>query len=62
MPDLVLGPVHRYVGETDATVWVETSAPCEVEILGRLERTFCVEEHHYALVVIAALEPGRTYP
>jgi hypothetical protein len=48
MPDPVLGPVHRYVGETDATVWVVTSAPCEVTILGELERTFSVEEHHYA--------------
>jgi PhoD-like phosphatase len=62
MPDLVLGPVLRFAGETDATVWVETSAPCEVEILGWRERTFCVEGHHYALVVIAGLEPGRTYP
>jgi hypothetical protein len=62
MPDLVLGPVHRYAGETDATVWVETSEPCDVEILGQRERTFCVEGHHYALVVITGLEPGRTYP
>jgi hypothetical protein len=62
MPDLVLGPVHRYVGETDATVWVETSAPCEVTILGARERTFSVAGHHYALVVITGLEPGRTYP
>jgi hypothetical protein len=62
MPELVLGPVHRHVGETDATVWVETSAPCEVEILGQRERTFGVEGHHYALVAIAGLGSGRTYP
>src|SRR5215207_11344143 len=61
MPDLVLGPLHRYAGETDATVWVETSARCEVEILGQREPTFCVLGHHYALVVISGLEPGRTY-
>jgi hypothetical protein len=23
MPELVLGPVHRFAGETDATMWVE---------------------------------------
>jgi hypothetical protein len=57
-PKLVLGPLLRYVGETEATVWVETSGPCEVEILGRREPTFCVEEHHYALVRIEGLEPG----
>ena len=61
-PDLVLGPVHRFAGDTDATVWVETSGPCEVEILGQRERTFCVEGHHFALVVLTGLEPGRTYP
>ena len=35
MTDLVLGPLLRYVSETEATIWVETDAPCEVEILGR---------------------------
>ena len=35
MAELVLGPLLRYVGETEATVWVETDEPCEVEILGR---------------------------
>jgi hypothetical protein len=62
MPDLVLGPLHRFAGETEATVWVEASAPCEVEVLGQRERTFAVEGHHYALVIITGLEPGRTYP
>jgi phosphodiesterase/alkaline phosphatase D-like protein len=59
--DLVLGPVLRYVGETEATVWVETDAPCTVEILGREEPTFTVEEHHYALVRIEDLEPAGFY-
>ena len=27
----------RYVGETEATVWVETDAPCEVEVLGHAD-------------------------
>ena len=61
MPDLVLGPLLRYAGETDATVWVETDAACEVEVLGCRSRTFHVEGHHYALVHISGLEPGGTY-
>jgi hypothetical protein len=62
MPELVLGPLHRFAGETEATVWVETDAACEVEVLGRRVRTFHVDGHHYALVVLDGLEPGRTYP
>jgi PhoD-like phosphatase len=58
MADLVLGPLLRYVGETEATVWVETDSPCEVEVLGSRESTFTVEEHFYALVRIEDLEPG----
>src|SRR5262245_28031647 len=50
MPELVLGPMVRHVGETDAVIWVETDASCEVEVLGARERTFCVCGHHYALV------------
>lgn len=61
MAKLVLGPLLRYVSETEATVWVETSEPCEVGILGRLEPTFSVAEHHYALVRIEDLEPGSFY-
>jgi len=51
----------RYVGAEEATVWVETSAPCEVEVLGHRSSTFSVEGHHYALVVVRDLEPGETY-
>ncbi len=58
MAGLLLGPLLRYVGETEATVWVETDSPCEVEVLGRRESTFAVEEHFYALVRIEDLEPG----
>jgi hypothetical protein len=61
MPDLILGPLLRYVSETEATVWVETDEPCEVEVLGRRERTFGVAGHHYALVRIEGLEPGGFY-
>ncbi|HEX5712805.1 MAG TPA: alkaline phosphatase D family protein [Solirubrobacterales bacterium] len=61
MPSLVLGPLLRYVSETEATLWVETDAPCEVEILGHTEPTFGVEGHHYALVRVEGLEPGESY-
>lgn len=62
MPGLVLGPLLRYVDEEQASVWVETDAPCEVEVLGRTARTFCVCGHHYALVLIEDLEPGAAHP
>ncbi len=61
MADLVLGPLLRYVGETEATVWVEADSPCEVEVLGHREPTFTVEEHFYALVRIEDLEPGSLH-
>ena len=58
MATLVLGPLLRYVGETEAVVWVETDEPCEVEVLGHREPTFCVAGHHYALLIADGLEPG----
>ncbi len=61
MAELVLGPLLRHVGEVDATVWVETDGPCEVEVLGHLARTFHVAGHHYALVAIADLQAGESY-
>jgi PhoD-like phosphatase len=60
--DLVLGPILRYVGTDEATVWVETDAACEVEVLGHLQRTFTVEGHHYALVCIDGLPPREIHP
>src|SRR5918994_2255302 len=60
-PKLRLGPLLRYAGETDATVWVETDSACEVEVLCHTASTFEIESHHYALVTIAGLEPGETY-
>jgi hypothetical protein len=57
-PQLVLGPLLRYVGTTTATVWVETDAPAVVEVLGHRASTFNVLGHHYALVLIEELEPG----
>src|SRR5918994_5085461 len=62
MPDLVLGPILRHVGTHDATVWVETDAPCTVEVLGHRERTFTVAGHHYALVCIEGLAQREVHP
>jgi hypothetical protein len=58
MARLVLGPLLRYVGETEAVLWVETEEQCEVEVLGHRTSTFCVGRHHFALVVVDDLEPG----
>ncbi|AHY47841.1 PhoD-like phosphatase [Rubrobacter radiotolerans] len=65
-PRLVLGPLLRYAGEREATVWVEADRPCRVEVLAgeahaATARTFEVEGHHYALVVLEGLAPGRVY-
>jgi hypothetical protein len=62
MPRLLIGPVLRHVGTTDATVFVETDGPCEVEILGATERTWLAGGHHYALVTIDGLPPGTATP
>ena len=62
MARLVLGPLLRYAGRDDATVWVETDGPCEVEVLGCRERTFHVAGHHYALVHATGLPPAATLP
>ena len=62
MPGLVLGPLLRYTGSTQATVWVETDEACEVAVLDARQRTFCVEGHHYALVVLSDLDEGAVRP
>ena len=61
MAHLVLGPVLRYVGEDEATVWVETDSSCVVEVLDNREETFEVCDHHYALVCVGGLEAGGEY-
>ena len=52
----------RYAGTESATFWVETSAPCTVEILGHRTSTFAVEGHHYALLLVDDLTPGSVTP
>ena len=60
-PELVLGPMLRYVSETEATIWVETDRECQVGILDRTARTFEVAGHHYGLVVLDGLAPGSAH-
>jgi len=60
--ELVLGPLLRYAGTESATFWVETSAPCRVEILGHDTSTFTVEGHHYALLLVDDLTPASVTP
>lgn len=55
---LLLGPMLRHVGATTATVWVQTSRPAQVEVLGCRASTFTVRGQHYALVEISGLKPG----
>jgi PhoD-like phosphatase len=62
MPDLVLGPLLRYVSDAEATIWVEVDAPCEVRVLDATEPSFEVAGHHYALVRLEGLAPGSTTP
>ncbi|MBM9466036.1 alkaline phosphatase D family protein [Nakamurella leprariae] len=57
MTGLRIGPLLRHIGPTDATVWVETDTPCEVEVLGHREHTWTVAGHHYALVTVTGLTP-----
>jgi hypothetical protein len=59
---LKLGPLLRYVDQTRATVWVETTGPGEVEILGHRASTWSVHGHHYALVLIEGLPEGSSTP
>ncbi|MFF6999083.1 alkaline phosphatase D family protein [Streptomyces sp. NPDC008313] len=63
MANLRLGPLLRYVGGTSATIWVETSRPCTVEVRCAGDArggaaTFQVAGHHYALVPVTGLTPG----
>jgi hypothetical protein len=62
MAQLLLGPLLRYTGEDDATFWVETDGPCEVEVLGGRARTFRVDGHHYALVHATGIPRAATTP
>jgi hypothetical protein len=65
--ELVLGPVVRYAGSEDATVWVETDGPTTVEVRpegapAASAPTFTVAGHHYAIVHCADLPPDAATP
>jgi hypothetical protein len=66
-PQLVLGPMLRYLDSVAATVWVETDAPCTVSVqspageLGQ-RKTFNVCGHHFAIVAIRDLPAGASFP
>ena len=66
MPHLLLGPLLRYVSDTEATVWVETDAPCTVAVelddTRHEARTISVAGHHVGLVICEGLRHGRTFP
>ena len=62
MAQLILGPILRHADATSATIWVETDAPTTVSVLGHTTRTFCVRDHHYALVIVEGLAPGQSIP
>ncbi|MFZ1286327.1 MAG: alkaline phosphatase D family protein [Candidatus Phosphoribacter sp.] len=63
---LLLGPLLRHVGETDATVWVQTADTARVTVRcgggSWSADTFAVHGFHYALVVVEGLEPGTVHP
>jgi phosphodiesterase/alkaline phosphatase D-like protein len=70
-PELLLGPLLRYVDDARATVWVETSAACAVEVLVDLPsgdvvrsttETLGLHGHHYALLVVEGLPAGQRLP
>jgi hypothetical protein len=67
MSGLVLGPLVRWTGRDEATVWVETDGAADVEV--RAARapaaraaTWSVAGHHYAIVHVRGLPAGTATP
>ena len=63
---LRLGPLLRFVDDTSATIWVETSEAATVVVeagdVTASARTFRAHDHHYALVEVTGLPPGTATP
>jgi hypothetical protein len=67
VPELLLGPLLRFAGTHEATIWVETDAACTVEVRAEgapvcRRPTFSAAGHHYALVHCEGLEPDAATP
>ncbi len=65
--DLLLGPLVRYAGREEATVWVETDGPGEVEVRAEgvepaRASTWTIAGHHYAIVRVRGLAPDTATP
>jgi hypothetical protein len=65
--ELLLGPLVRWGGRDEATVWVETDGPATVEVRpegapAASARTWTVGGHHYAIVRCRELPPGAATP
>jgi hypothetical protein len=65
--DLILGPLVRYAGREEATVWVETDGPGDVEVRAEgvepaRAATWTVAGHHYAIVRVRGLGPDTATP
>src|SRR5579871_1297335 len=58
MPDLVLGPMLRYVDARTATIWMQTDSACEIEVIGSRTRSLQVSGRHFALAAIDGLATG----
>ena len=61
MTTLVLGPILRHTDANSATIWLQTDAACEVEVLGTHERTWSIAGSHFALVTVTGLVPGQEH-
>lgn len=61
-PELLVGPILRYVDRTDATVWVEVSTPCRVTIRAGgqefVDESWGVHGHHFAILHLSGLPEG----
>ncbi|MGH3660518.1 MAG: alkaline phosphatase D family protein [Micromonosporaceae bacterium] len=65
-PQLLLGPVLRWVDAARATIWLQIDRPCVVEVRAGPARsqgaTFTAYGRHYALVTVTGLPEGAATP
>jgi len=58
MANLLIGPMLRYLSDTEATLWLEADRPCRIEVLGHRSETFQVNGRHYAILAVTGLGPA----